>query len=104
MGKRADVEISGRSTLDLAVRRNDAGMAVVLNNLTNPMMMKGPIRETIPLRGQSVSVALPPGATTATARLLVSGQVPATSLQAGRLHVDLPEIHTNEVVLVEFGP
>ncbi|MBN9364771.1 MULTISPECIES: alpha-amylase family protein [unclassified Devosia] len=104
LGVPARVQSAGPGIVDIATRDGAGQISVHLVNLTNPMMMKGPIRETIPLRGQSVSVALPPGATTATARLLVSGLVPATSLQAGRLHVDLPEIHTNEVVLVEFGP
>ena len=38
-------------------------LSVHLVNLTNPMMMKGPIREAIPLAAQMVSVALPTGTT-----------------------------------------
>ena len=37
------------------------GVAVAIFNLTNPMMMKGPVRESIPLGRQRLSVALPAG-------------------------------------------
>ena len=72
-----------------------------LVNLTNPMMMKGPIREIIPIGRQLVSVAIP--GKSATARLLVSGKVPLTRVGGGRIEVEVPEIATNEVVLIEFG-
>ena len=52
-GRSASVPTSrstGRSVLDIAVRENDDGLAVILHNLTNPMMMKGPIREIYPGR------------------------------------------------------
>lgn len=98
LGKRADIEIEGRSALDLAVRRNDAGMAVVLNNLTNPMMMKGPIRELFPVGQHEVSIALPKGKTIAKAELLVAG-LPAKMRSAdGRVIVEVPGIETLEVV------
>ena len=72
-----------------------------LVNLTNPMMMKGPIREVIPVGRQLVSVALP--GRPATARLLVSGKVPVMRIGGGRIEIEVPEIATNEVVLIEFG-
>ena len=40
---------------------SDDGVAVVLNNLTNPMAMKGPIREVFPVGRHTVSVAIPKG-------------------------------------------
>ena len=52
LGKRPRVEVSGTARARLAVRENDDGVAVVLNNLTNPMMMKGPIREIFPVGQQ----------------------------------------------------
>ena len=57
---RPRVEVEGFGIVDIATRSDDRGkLSVHLVNLTNPMMMKGPIREFIPLAGQMVSVALP---------------------------------------------
>ncbi len=61
LGKPPAREVDGPGIVDLAVRENAEGVAVALFNLTNPMMMKGPVREIIPLGGQRLSVALPSG-------------------------------------------
>ncbi|MCS6757769.1 MAG: hypothetical protein MO852_00525 [Candidatus Devosia euplotis] len=55
LNKRSDVEIHGQSVLDLSVREDNSGLAVILNNLTNPMMMKGPIRKAYPAGRQVAS-------------------------------------------------
>ena len=101
LGRRPRVEVEGKGIIDVATREGDDRLAVHLVNLTNPMMMKGPIREIIPIGRQLVSVAMP--GKSATARLLVSGKVPLTRIGGGRIEVEVPEIATNEVVLIEFG-
>ena len=101
LGTQPRVEVEGPGILDIATREGEGQLAVHLVNLTNPMMMKGPIREIIPVGKQLVSVALP--GSTATARLLVSGQVPVTRIGGGRIEIEVPEIATNEVVLIDFG-
>lgn len=98
LGKRSDVEVSGRSVIDIAVRQNDGGTAVVLNNLSNPMMMKGPIREVYPAGRHQVSVAVPKGKRLAKASLLVGGGEAKTSVAEGRVTVEVPGIDTIEVV------
>lgn len=103
LGKRPDVEISGRSALDLAVRGNDKGMAVVLNNLSNPMMMKGPIREVYPVGRHEVSVALPVGKTFGKASLLVAGREAKAQVADGRVTVEVPGIDTIEVVHITWA-
>ncbi|MEO8883250.1 MAG: beta-galactosidase trimerization domain-containing protein, partial [Devosia sp.] len=97
------VEAVGPGIVDIAMREGPGRLSVHLVNLTNPMMLKGPIRETIPLQRQSLSVALPSGVTGATVRLLVSELPAATQVVDGRIEVILPAIETNEVVLIEFG-
>ena len=47
--------------LDVTVWRQKDSMTVHLVNLTNPMMMKGPIRELIPVSAQKVRIRLPEG-------------------------------------------
>ena len=84
LGARSRVEVTGPGVLDIATREGDGKLAVHLVNLTNPMMMKGPIREIIPVGKQVVSVALPAGCSKAAAvRLLVSGGSPCDADRGG---------------------
>jgi hypothetical protein len=101
LGTRPRVEVTGPGVLDIATSEADGRLAVHLVNLTNPMMMKGPIREILPVGKQVVSVALP--GRSATARLLVSGIEPVTRIADGRIEIEVPEIVTTEIVLIEFG-
>ena len=98
LGKETDVTIKGQSTLDIAVRQNAEGLAVVLNNLSNPMMMKGPIREVYPVGKQEVSVRLPAGKRLGKANLLVGGGEAKTRLEGDRVTIEVPGIETLEVV------
>ena len=103
LGKRPDVEISGQSVLDLSVRQDADGLAIVLNNLTNPMMMKGPIREVYPVGRHEVSIAVPAGKQFGKAELLVGGGDIETRIEDGRLVVTVPSITTLEVVHVSWA-
>jgi len=103
LDKRPDVEISGQSVLDLSVREDKNGLAVVLNNLTNPMMMKGPIREVYPVGRQDVSIAIPEGKTFGQAELLVAGGTAEAKVADGRVAVVVPSIATIEVVHVTWA-
>jgi hypothetical protein len=94
---RPRVEVSGKSVLDVALRENADGLAVILHNLTNPMMLKGPTREIYPVGPQRVSVALD-GRSVAAARLLVAGRDVPAKIEDGRAVVEVPGIDTLEVV------
>ena len=48
------MEVKGPGVLDVSVWRQQRSMTVHLVNLTNPMMMKGPFRELIPVGEQQV--------------------------------------------------
>ena len=52
------VEVDGRGVIDVTVWRQRDSMTVHLVNLTNPMMMKGPLRESHP--GRTADGARPP--------------------------------------------
>jgi hypothetical protein len=91
------VEVAGKSVLDVALRENEAGLAVVLHNLTNPMMLKGPIRENYPVGAHRVSVALD-GRSVGSARALVAGLDLPVKLEGGRAVVEVPGIDTLEVI------
>lgn len=98
LGGEPEATVRGPGLADLAVRRDEHGVAVTVVNLTNPMAMRGAIRETIPLPPQTVSVALPPGARGATARMLVADAEAATVVCDGRVEVELANVGLIEVV------
>jgi hypothetical protein len=77
-------------------------MAVHLVNLTNPMMMKGPQRETIPLGAQEVRVRLPDGPEPRGVRLLVAGEVPRAERQGRFLNIEVPSVLDHEVVAIDL--
>ncbi len=47
--------------LDVSVWTQKESMTAHLVNLTNPMMMKGPVREIIPITEQKVEIQVPAG-------------------------------------------
>jgi hypothetical protein len=103
LGKRPDVEIRGQSVLDLCVRESEDGLAVILNNLSNPMMMKGPIREVYPVGRQEVSIAIPQGKQFGRAELLVGGRDVDSTVENGRVTVVVPSIDTLEVIHLSWA-
>ncbi len=103
LGKRPDVEVTGRAVLDVALREGEDGLVVALQNLTNPMMMKGPTREIYPVGRQEVSVAIPAGRSFAEARLLVAGETAEARVEAGRVRVTVPGIDLVEAVHITWA-
>jgi hypothetical protein len=103
LGKRPDVEVTGRSVLDVALREGEDGLVVALQNLTNPMMMKGPTREIYPVGRQEVSVAIPADRSFAGARLLVAGKAAEARVEAGRVTVTVPGIDLVEAVHITWA-
>jgi hypothetical protein len=93
------VSVTGPGVLDVTVWRQKSSMTVHLVNLTNPMMMKGPLREVIPLAGQHTKIRVP-GAKKV--RLLVSGVEPAAQITASAVEVALPPIGLHEVVAIDL--
>jgi hypothetical protein len=77
-------------------------MTVHLVNLTNPMMMKGPFRELIPIGEQQVVVRLPEGLPARGAHLLVADQKLAIKQDGMRLTLAVPSIRDHEIVAIDF--
>jgi hypothetical protein len=95
--------LSGPGLVDVAVRENASGIAVSLVNLTNPMAMRGAIRETVRLAGQRVEITIPPGRTIASAKLLVAERDVNVDVVDGRATVELPPIDLLEVVKLTWA-
>lgn len=97
------VTVKGKGLFDLAVWTQKNSMTVHLVNLTNPMMMKGPIREVIPSPPQTVLVRLPQGRTASAVRLLVAGRTVVPKSTGEGLEIEVPPIGINEVVAIDFA-
>nr|WP_272209629.1 hypothetical protein [Marinicella sp. W31]MDC2875446.1 hypothetical protein [Marinicella sp. W31] len=103
LGARSRVEVNGHSVLDIAVRESEKSFAVLLFNLTNPMMFKGPTRSVYPVARHTVSVAVPEGRSVAGAKLLIAGQDIAFRIADGRVEIDVPTIEILETVELRWA-
>ena len=71
-------------------------------NLTNPMMMKGPVRELIPVGEQKVLLWLPDGAKAKRVRLLAASSNLHVEKAGQRLRFTVPSILDHEVVAIDL--
>jgi hypothetical protein len=97
------VEVSGRGVLDVTVWRQKSSLAVHLVNLTNPMLMKGPARELIPVAEQRVRVRLPAGSNPKQVRLLASGASPRYERSGDFLELSVPSVELHEIVAIDLS-
>ena len=77
-------------------------MTVHLVNLTNPMMMKGPFRELIPVGEQRVSVRLPEGARPGGSSCWWRGARCPVDQDGTPLSVTVPSVRDLEVVAIDL--
>jgi hypothetical protein len=96
------VRVTGPGVLDVTVWRQASSMTVHLVNLTNPMMMKGPFRELIPVAEQQVLVRLPEGLKARRVRLLVAERDLPVEQDGTRLTVAVPSVRDHEVVAIDL--
>jgi hypothetical protein len=96
------VEVEGPGVVDVTAWRQATSLTVHLVNLTNPMMLKGPFRELIPVEAQ-VNIKIPPGVKVKGVKLLVSGQKPKFRIKEGRVRLKVPQIHDHEIVALDLA-
>jgi len=96
------VRVNGPGILDVTVWRQKKSMTVHLVNLTNPMMMKGPLRELIPVGPQRVRVRLPDGSQPRRVHLLAAGVSPRVEHTGRYLSLTVPSILDHEVVAIDL--
>jgi hypothetical protein len=95
------VTVSGPGVLDVTVWQQQNSLTVHLVNLTNPMMMKGPVREFIPLGPQVVRLRLPAGVRPRRVRLLAADTAPHVQRHEQYLSLKVPSVLDHEVVAVD---
>ena len=96
------VEVEAPGMLDVTIWRQRGSLTVHIVNLTNPMMMKGPLREVIPVGPARVRIRLPAGARPGKVQLLTAKSTPRTTIDDGVLVVTVPSIDVHEVIAVDL--
>jgi hypothetical protein len=96
------VEVTGQGVIDITVWRQESSMTVHLVNFTNPMMMKGPFRELIPVSLQ-VIIKIPQHAKPMGVHLLISDQTPAFELVEDKVILTIPQIFDHEIIGLDLS-
>ena len=99
----APVTVEGPGVLDISVWGQKNSMTVHLVNLTNPMMMKGPVREVIPIANQHVRIQILEGRQVSKAKLLVAGKPIPYHNEGQFISIDVSSVGVHEVVAVDFA-
>jgi Hypothetical glycosyl hydrolase 6/Beta-galactosidase trimerisation domain len=96
------VEVEGPGVLDVTIWRQRTSVTVHLVNLTNPMMMKGPLREAFPVGPLRVRLRLPSGARPQRVQLLTAGTTLPVQTRDGVLTMTVPSVEVHEVIAVDL--
>jgi type 1 glutamine amidotransferase len=98
----APLRVEGPGVLDVSLWMQKDSITAHLVNLSNPMMMKGPIREIIPTPPQKVRIRLPAGRRVRKVQFLVSGKTPAYLESGDLISLSVPFIDLHEVVALDL--
>ena len=90
-------DVRGPGVVDVTVWRQEHSMTVHLVNLTNPMMMKGPFRELIPVSAQ-LSIKIPAGMIVEGVHLLVTGVNPPFEIRDNKVFLTALQVFDHEIV------
>jgi Hypothetical glycosyl hydrolase 6 len=101
-GEPRPVTIEGPGVVDFAYWKQDNSVTVHIANITNPMMLRGPMRELIPIGQQAVTIQLPKGAKPRRARLLVAGLTVPMKVEGQSVSVTIPKIVDHELVAIDL--
>jgi hypothetical protein len=96
------VQITGPGLFDITIWRQRTSMTVHLVNLTNPMMMKGPLREAIPIGPLRATIRLPSGTKAGKVQLLATGTTPRVEQATGVVTVTVPSVEIHEIIAIDL--
>jgi hypothetical protein len=96
------LRVDGPGLLDVALWKQKSSITAHMVNLSNPMMMKGPVREALSIGPQRIRLRLSDGAKARSVKFLVS-EVRAQWRQTGAwIETTTPPIGLHEVVAVDL--
>jgi hypothetical protein len=93
--------VAGKGVFDVSLWAQKGSITAHLVNLTNPMMLKGPVRELIPSPPQRVRIAIPHGKTVKSVRLLVAARPAQYRMAGGAVELDLAPIELHEAIAID---
>ena len=96
------VEVEGPGVIDVTAWQQKDSMAVHLVNLTNPMMMKGPFRELIPVQAK-LRIQVPGSRKVTGVKLLAAQQSVKYTLSGRYIVLDVPQILDHEIVGIDLA-
>jgi hypothetical protein len=99
----APVSVKGAGILALSIWRQKNSLTVHLVNLTNLMMMKGPLLEIIPVSRQQVRILIPDSRHIAKVHLLVASQSVPYQRDRDSIELEIPAIDLHEVIAIDFA-
>jgi type 1 glutamine amidotransferase len=95
--------VEGPGLLDISYWRQRRSLAAHLVNLTNPMAMRGYMREVLPAGPYRVTLELPPSVTPRRVRLLEAETEVPFERTDSHITVTVPQVRLHEVVAVDFA-
>jgi len=95
--------VTGKGMIDVSLWEQKGSITAHLVNLTNPMMMKGPLRELLPSPPQTARIAIPRGRRVGEVRFLVSNSRPRYRAANGAIEVEVPPIELHEAIAVSLA-
>jgi hypothetical protein len=101
-GEEQPLRVQGPGVIDVALWKQQSSITVHLVNLSNPMMMKGPIREVLPIGAQKVRVKLQDSGKARDVKFLVSGAKADWRQSGPWVETTTPPIALHEVVAIEL--
>jgi hypothetical protein len=97
------VRVEGPGLLDVTVWRQENSATLHLVNLTNPMAMRGFVREPVPVGEQTVTMTLPAGKVARKITSLESGkQLPTPERSDSAITFAVPSVNLHEVIAIDF--
>jgi hypothetical protein len=94
------VSVTGPGVVDIACWRQPDCITIHLVNLTNPMLLRTPFRELIPMGPYRIELTVPPGVSVNKVRSLATGTDLAVSSRDGKLTLEVPSILLHEVLAI----
>ncbi len=95
------VRVTGPGVLDVTVWHQANSVTVHLVNLTNPMMMKGPVRELIPIGRQHIQIRLPKGSKPRRVHLLAANKAAKFNWDGRHVSLSVPSVLDHEIVAID---
>jgi hypothetical protein len=94
--------VEGKGVFDVSLWTQKDSITAHLVNLTNPMMMKGPVQEVIPSPPQKVRIQVPAGRRVKKVSLLVSEKPAAANVSGQTVTLDLSSVDLHEVIALDL--